>query len=122
MRFNVLILIIIVYLIEWFFKHPALRYGGYHLIAILCFIPFCIWFNKLKINFEQFHKKSVVIILIVTLIFFTRNLIRINKETKIYGNNSIINYSYNFDDKFYNRYLYIIKENEDSIKDLKNLD
>ena len=69
MRFNVLILIIIVYLIEWFFKHPALRYGGYHLIAILCFIPFCIWFNKLKINFEQFHKKSVVIILIVTLIF-----------------------------------------------------
>ena len=121
MRFNVLILIIIVYLIEWFFKHPALRYGGYHLIAILCFIPFCIWFNKLKINFEQFHKKSVVIILIVTLIFFTRNLIRINKETKIYGNNSIINYSYNFDDKFYNRYLYIIKENEDSYKRFKKL-
>ena len=79
------------------------------------------WFNKLKINFEQFHKKSVVIILIVTLIFFTRNLIRINKETKIYGNNSIINYSYNFDDKFYNRYLYIIKENENSYKRYKKL-
>ena len=108
-------------MIEWFFKHPALRYGGYHLIAILCFIPFCIWFNKLKINFEQFHKKSVVIIMIVTLVFFTRNFIRISKETKMYGSNSIINYSYNFDDKFYNRYLYIIKENENFYKRFEKL-
>ena len=70
-KFKILLLIIFVYLIEWFLKHPALRYGGYHLIAILFFIPFCIWFNGLKINFIEFNKKSIVIILLVTLVFLT---------------------------------------------------
>ncbi len=120
-KLKILLLIIFVYLIEWFLKHPALRYGGYHLIAILCFIPFCIWFDRLKINFIEFNKKTIVIILMVTLVFLTRNFIRINKETKMYGDNSFINYSYNYDDKFYNRYLYIIKENQSSYKKIKKL-
>ena len=49
------------------------------------------------------------------------NLIRINNETKMYGDNSFINYSYNYDDKFYNRYLYIINENKSSYKKIKKL-
>ena len=49
-------------------KHPALRYGGYHLIAILFFIPFCIWFNGLKINFIELTKNQFIILL-VTLVF-----------------------------------------------------
>ena len=34
--------IIILLFFEWFLKHPALRYGGYQLIALLFFIPFFI--------------------------------------------------------------------------------
>ena len=39
----------------------------------------------------------------------------------MYGDNSFINYSYNYDDKFYNRYLYIINENKSSYKKIKKL-
>ena len=32
-------LLILILGIEWFYNHPALRYGGYHIIALLLFIP-----------------------------------------------------------------------------------
>ena len=85
-----MIIIFILYLLEWFLKHPALRYGGYHLIAILSFIPLSIWFNNLSINFDIFYKKVIVILLITITVFFIRNFIRINNENDLYGKNSLI--------------------------------
>ena len=43
-------LILIILLIEWFLNHPALRYGGYCIIALLFFIPVCLRLEKSKIN------------------------------------------------------------------------
>ena len=109
-------LILLIYLTEWFLKHPALRYGGYHLIAILSFIPISIWFNNLQISYDYFNKKMIIIFVITISIFFIRNSIRINNEHEQYGKNSFINYQYNYDEKFYNRYLSEIKENEGKYK------
>ena len=106
----------LIYLTEWFLKHPALRYGGYHLIAILSFIPISIWFNNLQISYDYFNKKMIIIFVITISIFFIRNSIRINNEHEQYGKNSFINYQYNYDEKFYNRYLSEIKENEGKYK------
>ena len=41
-----IIMMFFIFLIEWFYNHPALRYGGYCLIAIL-FFPFFNFFRKI---------------------------------------------------------------------------
>ncbi len=115
-KFKALLLILFIYLIEWFLKHPALRYGGYHLIAILSFIPISIWFNNLQVNFSLFYKKVIIIFLITISIFLIRNSVRLHKEHEQYGKNSLINYQYNYDEKFYNRYLEEIKEKKINYK------
>ncbi len=112
-HYKVLMIILILYLLEWFLKHPALRYGGYHLIAILFFIPLSIWFNNLSINFNLFYKKVIVILLITITIFFLRNYIRINNENDLYGKNSLLNYEYNFNKSFFNRYVTEINNNKE---------
>jgi len=104
----ILSLIFLLYLIFWFMKHPALRYGGYHIFAILVFLYLCILLNNYKITFNTFYKKSILIILITSFVFFGRNVHRVIKENKIYGQNSFINYQYDYDKVFYNRYLDII--------------
>tara|TARA_Y100000590_G_scaffold470437_1_gene664893 strand:- start:1440 stop:3134 length:1695 start_codon:yes stop_codon:yes gene_type:complete len=69
-------------ILEWFLKHPAMRYGGYVLIAI----PFFIYFsNKLscyKFHFQKTKKIIYILILFVFIIFEFRNIIRLNKEIK----------------------------------------
>ena len=37
--------------LEWFINHPALRYGGYSLIALIFFIPLSIYLSKFIIKF-----------------------------------------------------------------------
>ena len=39
---------VIVLLIEWFINHPALRYGGYSLVAISIFIPLSLLLENIK--------------------------------------------------------------------------
>lgn len=114
-------LILLIYLTEWFLKHPALRYGGYHLIAIMSFIPISIWFNNLQISFDSFNKRIIIIFVITISIFFIRNSIRIDNEHEQYGKNSFINFQYNYDEKFYNRYLSEIEEKKDNYKKYKIL-
>ena len=38
--------IILILFAEWFYNHPALRYGGYHLIALIIFIPLSFYFYR----------------------------------------------------------------------------
>ena len=65
---------------EWFYNHPAFRYGGYYLLCIMCFFPVCFYLSKKK--FFYFEKKKSVIFLIILsfLIFNLRNFKRINDE------------------------------------------
>ena len=91
--------------IEWFLKHPALRYGGYQIIALLFFIPTSIYFNNFEINFKDFRKKSIILLSITLIIFFSRNINRLINENNQYKYNPINNTKFNFnDEKFYFRY------------------
>ena len=91
--------------IEWFLKHPALRYGGYQIIALLFFIPTSIFFNNFEINFKDFRKKSIILLSITLIVFFSRNINRLINENNQYKYNPINNTKFNFnDEKFYFRY------------------
>ena len=78
-------LILVILFIEWFYNHPALRYGGYCLIALILFIPTSIYLSTFKIKMKKFTNLIFVLILITTLIFIGRNIVRIKKEIQVYN-------------------------------------
>ncbi len=120
-EFRLIYIYLILCLIEWFFKHPALRYGGYQLFALLSFIPLAYIFYLRKISYSDFYKRSCVIIFIVLSIFLTRNIDRIIKEHNQYKYNPFISTKYIYDEKFYNRYVYYVDMNFDEFKQVKIL-
>ena len=92
---------------EWFLNHPSLRYGGYHLIALMAFIPLSIYLSKFKFIFQDFVKRAFLIITMALLIFILRNGIRLNDEFVKYNYNPLINTNYKFiggDKNFHLRY------------------
>ena len=100
--------------IEWFLYHPALRYGGYHLIALIIFIPLCLFLSRINFDSKVFFRKASFLILITIVIFLGRNIARINKEYNNYKYNPFINTNYKFiggDEKFYLRYNEHMKNN-----------
>ena len=96
-----LYLILILLFMEWFYNHPALRYGGYHLIALLIFIPSALFLDS-KVKFDKsLSIKINVILLIILLVFAARNFNRISKEIKLYNYDIFKNASYNNEFKNY---------------------
>ena len=93
-NYKLILLILALLLFEWFYKHPALRYGGYCLIVLIFFIPFSILLEK----FNEIHKiviKKYLLILVITFaIFFFRNVYRIYKEIAKYEYQPIKHSSY----------------------------
>ncbi len=99
--------LIIFCFIEWFFNHPALRYGGYHLFTLILYIPLCIFLSKFNFKKEFFNKKALTLIAITIIIFWGRNISRLHKEYKFYSYNPLLNSKFQFhggDEKFYFRY------------------
>ena len=78
-------IVILVLGLEWFYSHPALRYGGYHIIALLLFIPITIKLGASKIIFKKYTMNAFILIFITILVFVGRNLNRINKEVEFYN-------------------------------------
>ena len=70
---------------EWFYSHPALRYGGYHIIALLLFIPIAIKLCTSEMIFKKYTKITFVLIFITIIVFVGRNLNRISKEVEFYN-------------------------------------
>jgi len=100
---------------EWFLKHPSLRYGGYHLIALMVFIPLSIYLSEFKFIFKDFTNRAFLIITVTLLIFILRNGIRLNDEFMKYNYNPLINTNYKFiggDKNFYLRYNNLFKKFE----------
>ena len=120
-EFKLIYIYLILCIIEWFFKHPALRYGGYQLFALLTFIPLAYVFYLRKISFKHFYRKSWIIIIIVLTVFITRNTHRIFKEYKQYNFNPFISTKYMYEEKFYNRYIYHVNNSYDKFKKIKIL-
>ena len=73
---------------EWFYNHPALRYGGYHLFCILAFIPISFYLSQKKIYFLDKKKTIFSLILISIFIFYYRNIDRIAEEHQIVKENN----------------------------------
>jgi len=77
-------LIIFLLSLEWFFNHPALRYGGYSLIALLFFIPISFKLQTRKDDIKKYAYYSLILIFITSSIFIGRNINRIVNEIEIY--------------------------------------
>ena len=92
--FNLLILFF-----EWFYNHPALRYGGYVLFVLLITYPISIILEKYKVNKTIVNKRVKLLIIISCLIFVARNIDRLIYENNKYGYNPIRNVSYNISNK-----------------------
>ena len=78
------------------------------------FIPAAIYFSKFKIKYSDFGKKSILLITICLTIFISRNLVRLNKEYKLYNYNPIQNLNYKIDENFYFRYISFIEKNREN--------
>ena len=84
----ILFLITIILFFEWFYNHPALRYGGYHLFSIIVFIPVCYYLSQKKIFFNEKKKIIISLICVSFIIFGLRNIERINEEHHIVKENN----------------------------------
>jgi hypothetical protein len=93
-NYKLILLILALLLFEWFYKHPALRYGGYCLIVLIFFIPFSIFLEKLNESHKIAIKKYLLILIITFVIFFFRNAYRIYKEIVKYDYQPIKHSSY----------------------------
>ncbi len=85
-----IIVLIFLFLLEWFYNHPSLRYGGYCLIAILMFFPFSIFLSKFNLSIQEKKKRFIFLIFTILIIFFARNTLRINDEINKYNYQPIL--------------------------------
>ena len=97
-----LYIVLIILFIEWFYNHPALRYGGYYIIALLIFIPL----SKTLSNFDNtksFKIRMACILFLAISIFFYRNIDRIYNEHVKYDFSPFKNVYYDVDKDHYFR-------------------
>ena len=92
--------------------------GGYHILALTFLIPACLHLSKLQISFDDYYKKTLILVLVVVTIFISRNAQRLINENKLYRYNILENLNYKFiggDKNYYFRYNNHIKENEENL-------
>ena len=122
-KYKSILFLNILLLFVWFFYHPALRYGGYHLFFILFFLPFSVFLQKYLENKKKFTKKITIIIIISSLIFFGRNVYRLSDENKKYMYNPFKDTKYRLTVKSFRYENFIsklIQKNPEKIKELYN--
>ena len=94
-------LIIIILGVEWFYNHPALRYGGYCIIALLVFIPICLKLDIKNVDLKNYSKSIFILLIITILVFNVRNFNRIVKEINLYNYKPIKEAFYNLDNNIF---------------------
>ena len=77
----------LIFLLEWFLNHPAMRYGGFILIALPIIIFTSSKLNRLIIKKEKIYFFTIFFILVGLLIYNARNIQRLNKEIDFYNYN-----------------------------------
>jgi hypothetical protein len=113
-KYLIILVIVILLFVEWFLKHPALRYGGYCLLALILFIPTSLLIEKYKQ--DRIIYKIIFIFVVTIFIFYGRNFSRISKEVIKYKYNPLQKPYYIVNDDFYNTFQNIDK----SILNFKN--
>ena len=101
-RLTFLVFLILILLLEWFYNHPALRYGGYCLIVSLIFIYFSIYMEKFKNNINLISKKFNFLIFVTIIIFTFRNYDRIKYEMETYNYKPLKNFYFKTENKSFN--------------------
>ena len=115
---------IILYFIEWFLKHPALRYGGYHIIGILFFLPIAIYLSNLDISRKEFIKKTKILLAVTLIVFLSRNINRLINELDRYDYNPLRNTNYKFiggDQNFHFRFNRLMRDNIENYNSIEFL-
>ncbi len=100
-KYNLIFIILLIYLTEWFLNHPSLRYGGYHLVALLFFLPVSMLLGSQKYSYSKNLKKIQIVLLIGFIIFSYRNIDRIINEYKVYNYNPVKSPLYRLEEKDY---------------------
>ncbi len=73
-------IIILFLFLEWFLKHPSMRYGGYVLFALPIFIFTSKHLEKYKIKKRKIRYVTILLIVLTFSIYNIRNVVRINEE------------------------------------------
>jgi hypothetical protein len=93
-KFLTIYIILVCLTFEWFYLLPTLRYGGYHLIALLFFVPLSIHLERYSINKKLLKTKVYFLIFLTIIIFSSRNILRLNHEHETYKYNMLENAYY----------------------------
>ena len=83
-KFFLIYLFVSIFLLEWFLKHPAMRYGGYILIAFPIILFSSTILSKFSNPFNKVKMISVFLIILIFGIYNVRNFLRIAKEVSVY--------------------------------------
>ena len=90
-KIDIVYIFIFLLTMEWFFKHPSMRYGGYVLLALPIFIYTSSKLVNYKFNSKKIFVKIIAICLLTVSIYNGRNLIRLDSELKnYYGGHNIL--------------------------------
>ena len=98
-KYFIIYLILILLLIEWFWNHPALRYGGFVLVFLIMTFPFAILFKNQKFILKKLLQIKLIL-LIIFIVFSFRNVNRLINEYNIYNYNFLKNPNYSIDKIF----------------------
>ena len=99
--------IIILLFLEWLYNHPSLRYGGYVLISTIIFLPLSVLLSKFSQNKINFKKKIFILLVLVSVIFFSRNINRIEDEVKKYSFKPFSNYEFRINENHFRIHIKI---------------
>ena len=106
---KILLLLSILTLMFWFFKHPSLRYGGYFPVSLLSISIFLFFYSKLG-KADNGLKTTKVLILIIILVFNYKNIVRLVKGPYKFSNfpfYNVINTDFKTLSHEGNEYMYI---------------
>ena len=93
--------ILIILIIEWFFNHPTLRYGGYVLFFLIIVFPVCIILEEQSYKFKNKIKSINIVVSLILIIFVARNIDRMVTEISVYNYDFIKKPYYNIQENFF---------------------
>ena len=118
-------LMLVILFIEWFYNHPALRYGGYSLIALLLFLPTAQYLSKNHYLNYKINIRTYFFIFLTLSVFVGRNVDRLHNEEVKYKYKPIKRINYTVDGSYFriqNTFNDIIKINKDCFNELDYCD
>jgi len=122
---NVIYLMLILLFAEWFYNHPALRYGGYSLIALLLFLPIAQYLSKKNYLNFNINIRAYFLIFLTLSVFVARNFNRLQNEEDKYKYKPMKKINYQVDNSYFtiqNIFNDIIKVNKNCLNKLNYCD